>query len=293
MDFISADADFGAEAVAIDQIYDVDADTTTEVDRGLYMLHPGRAGFEAMNVPGHAFRLLAAEHGATCDVIVGDALLDEGFPAIHAVGRASVSAPRLIDFSWGDRDHPMVTLVGKGVCFDSGGLDIKPASAMRNMKKDMGGAAHVLGLARMIMGAGLPVSLRVLIPAVENSISGNAYRPGDVILTRKGLTVEIGNTDAEGRMVLCDALALADEEAPELLVDLATLTGAARVALGPELPAMFCDDDALAARLQALPQQTVLCLRVRILRAVPRVLHRADSGSRRTTFNSHGPGWAS
>jgi leucyl aminopeptidase len=199
-----------------------------------------------------AARELAAAHGAACEAIVGDALLAQGFPAIHAVGRASSRAPRLIDLRWGDPGHPRVTLVGKGVCFDTGGLDIKPAASMRLMKKDMGGAAHVLGLARMIMGAGLAVSLRVLIPAVENSISGNAYRPGDVVPTRKGLSVEIGNTDAEGRMVLCDALALADAESPELLIDLATLTGAARVALGPELPALYCDDDAVAERLQRL-----------------------------------------
>jgi leucyl aminopeptidase len=199
-----------------------------------------------------AARELATGHGAECDVVVGDELLARNFPAIHAVGRASSRAPRLIDLRWGDADRPRVTLVGKGVCFDTGGLDIKPASAMRLMKKDMGGAAHVLGLARMIMGARLPVALRVLIPAVENSISGNAYRPGDVVATRKGLSVEIGNTDAEGRMVLCDALALADEESPELLIDLATLTGAARVALGPELPALYCDDDELAERLQRL-----------------------------------------
>ena len=199
-----------------------------------------------------ATRTLASEFQASIAVTEGDALLAEGFPSIHAVGRASSRAPRLIDLRWGDSDRPRVTLVGKGVCFDTGGLDIKPAAGMLLMKKDMGGAAHVLGLARMIMGAGLPVSLRVLIAAVENSISGNAYRPGDVVPTRKGLSVEIGNTDAEGRMVLCDALALADEEAPDLLIDMATLTGAARVALGPELPAMFCDDEETAGRLHAL-----------------------------------------
>ncbi len=196
-----------------------------------------------------AARALAEEFGATVRVVLGDDLLSEGFPAIHAVGRASTGTPRLIDFAWGDRGHPAVTLVGKGVCFDTGGLDIKPASAMRYMKKDMGGAAHVLGLARMIMGAALPVRLRVLTPAVENSISGNAYRPGDVLSTRKGLTVEIGNTDAEGRMVLCDALALADEESPDLIINMATLTGAARVALGPELPALYSDDDETARQL--------------------------------------------
>jgi leucyl aminopeptidase len=181
--------------------------------------------------------------------VLGDDLLAEGFPAIHAVGRASTEAPRLIDVAWGHPDHPTVTLVGKGVCFDTGGLDIKPASAMRYMKKDMGGAAHVLGLARMIMASGLPVCLRVLTPAVENSIAGNAYRPGDVLSTRKGLTVEIGNTDAEGRMVLCDALALADEESPDLIINMATLTGAARAALGPELPALYCNDDGTARQL--------------------------------------------
>ncbi|MGI9245442.1 MAG: leucyl aminopeptidase family protein, partial [Steroidobacteraceae bacterium] len=157
----------------------------------------------------------------------------------HTVGQAAAVAPRLVDFTWGDPAHPKLTLLGKGVCFDSGGLDIKPATGMALMKKDMGGAACTLALARLVMRAGLRVRLRVLIPAVENAIAGNAYRPGDVIRTRKGLTVEIGNTDAEGRLVLCDALALADEESPDLMIDLATLTGAARVALGPELPAVF------------------------------------------------------
>jgi leucyl aminopeptidase len=165
--------------------------------------------------------------------------LCEGFPAIHAVGRAADSAPRLVDFTWGDPRAPRVTLVGKGVCFDSGGLDIKNPQGMLLMKKDMGGAACVLALARMVMESALPVRLRVLIPAVENAIAGNAYRPGDVLRMRKGLTVEVGNTDAEGRLVLADALAAADAEGPALLVDLATLTGAARVALGPELPATF------------------------------------------------------
>jgi leucyl aminopeptidase len=170
--------------------------------------------------------------------VAGDALR-EGFPAIHAVGRAADSAPRLVDFSWGDPRAPRVTLIGKGVCFDSGGLDIKNPQGMLLMKKDMGGAACVLALARMVMESALPVRLRVLIPAVENAIAGNAYRPGDVLRMRKGLTVEVGNTDAEGRLVLADALAAADAEGPALLVDLATLTGAARVALGPELPATF------------------------------------------------------
>ena len=181
---------------------------------------------------------LARANGAEVRCIIGDALR-EGYPAIHAVGQASAVGPRLVDFTWGDPAAPKVTLVGKGVCFDTGGLDIKPPAGMLLMKKDMGGAACVLALARMVMESSLPVRLRVLVPAVENSIAGNAYRPGDVLRTRKGLTVEVGNTDAEGRLVLCDALALADAERPDLLVDLATLTGAARIALGPELPAVF------------------------------------------------------
>jgi len=181
---------------------------------------------------------IAREHGAAPQEILGDELR-RGFPAIHAVGQASTCAPRLIDLVWGDPMHPKVTLIGKGVCFDTGGLDIKPSAGMALMKKDMGGAACTLALAQLVMQSQLRVRLRVLIPAVENAIAGNAYRPGDVIRTRKGVTVEIGNTDAEGRLVLCDAIALADEEKPDLMVDLATLTGAARVALGPELPAVF------------------------------------------------------
>ena len=188
---------------------------------------------------------LAKSCDAAIEVVSGEALA-KGFPLIHTVGAASPRAPRLIDIRWGNPDAPKVTLVGKGVCFDTGGLDIKPSSGMALMKKDMGGAANVLGLAAMIMEAALPVRLRVLIPAVDNAISGNAFRPGDVIKSRKGLTVEIGNTDAEGRLVLADALAFADEEAPDLLVDLATLTGAARVALGPDLPALYTDDEELA-----------------------------------------------
>jgi len=191
---------------------------------------------------------LGHAHGADFRIIEG-ARLAKDFPAIYAVGKGSPRAPRLIDLRWGEPDAPRLTVVGKGVCFDSGGLDIKPAAGMRLMKKDMGGAAHALGLARMVMAAGLDVRLRVLIPAVENSVSGAAYRPGDVIATRKGVQVEIGNTDAEGRLVLADALALADEEAPDLLIDLATLTGAARVALGTDLPALFTDDDAVADAL--------------------------------------------
>ncbi|TFF27903.1 leucyl aminopeptidase family protein [Jiella endophytica] len=199
----------------------------------------------------HAARALAKEFGADISVITADDLLEMNFPMIHAVGRASASAPRLIDFTWGRVDAPKVTLVGKGVCFDTGGLDIKPSSSMLLMKKDMGGAANVLGLARLVMASGLAVRLRVLIPAVENSISASAFRPGDVLPSRKGKTVEIGNTDAEGRLVLADALALADEESPELMVDMATLTGAARVALGPDVPPFYTADADFAARLAA------------------------------------------
>jgi leucyl aminopeptidase len=194
-----------------------------------------------------AARSVASAHGASVRVVVGDDLLRENFPLIHAVGRASASPPRLIDMAWGDPAHPKVTLVGKGVCFDSGGLDIKPATGMLMMKKDMGGAATMLALAHMIMGRKLKLRLRVVIPAVENAISGSAFRPLDIYRARNGLTVEIGNTDAEGRLILADALALADEETPDLLIDMGTLTGAARVALGPELPALYTDDDGLAA----------------------------------------------
>jgi leucyl aminopeptidase len=196
-----------------------------------------------------AIRLVAQTHGASVRSIVGDDLLRENLPMVHAVGRASTRPPRLVDLSWGDPAHPKVTLVGKGVVFDTGGLNIKPDAAMLLMKKDMGGAASALSCAAMVMGAGLPVRLRLLVPAVENAISGSSFRPGDVLPSRKGITVEIGNTDAEGRLILADALALADEEAPELIVDMATLTGAARVALGPELPALFSNDDAVAEAL--------------------------------------------
>jgi leucyl aminopeptidase len=193
-----------------------------------------------------AARKLANIHKAKFQVTRG-AALQKNFPMVHDVGKASPRAPRLIDFTWGSVGAPKVTLVGKGVCFDTGGLDIKPASGMAIMKKDMGGAANVLGLAQMIMESKLPVRLRVIIPAVENSIAGNAFRPGDILKSRKGLTVEIGNTDAEGRLVLGDALSLADEEKPDLLIDMATLTGAARVALGPELPPFYTNDEKLAA----------------------------------------------
>ncbi|MCP5151507.1 MAG: leucyl aminopeptidase family protein [Ectothiorhodospiraceae bacterium] len=200
---------------------------------------------------GDAAIALAAAHGATVRQVVGDALLTHGYPAIHAVGRASAHPPRLIELTWGEPDAPLLGLVGKGVCFDSGGLDIKPPSGMRLMKKDMGGAAHALGVASLVMAAGLPVRLRLLIAAVENAISSNAYRPGDIIRTRKGLTVEVDNTDAEGRIVMSDALADLSDGKPDLVVDFSTLTGAARVALGPELPAMFCNDDAVADALLA------------------------------------------
>jgi leucyl aminopeptidase len=195
-----------------------------------------------------AARKLAAQHGAEFDVTRGNALAKQ-FPLIQAVGGGSSRAPRLIDLTWGKAGDPKVTLVGKGVCFDTGGLDIKSDTGMLNMKKDMGGAATALALAHMIMSRGLKLRLRVLIPAVENSISGTSFRPRDIYTSRKGISVEIGNTDAEGRLVLADALALADEEKPALIVDFATLTGAARVALGPDLPAAFTDDDTLAAEL--------------------------------------------
>ena len=194
---------------------------------------------------------LATEHGAELRVVTGEALLYEGYPAIHAVGRASVHRPRLIDMTWGDARAPRLTLVGKGVCFDSGGLDIKPASGMRLMKKDMGGAAHAIGLADLVMTTALPVRLRLLAPAVENAIAGNAYRPGDVVSTRKGLTIEVDNTDAEGRIVLSDALTDGAEDAPDLMIDFATLTGAARIALGTDLPAMFSNDDTVAEEIAA------------------------------------------
>jgi leucyl aminopeptidase len=197
----------------------------------------------------NAARALATRHGASLRAIVGADLITENFPLIHAVGRAADRAPRLIDIGWGDAAHPKITLIGKGVCFDTGGLDIKSESGMLNMKKDMGGAATVMALAHMLMDRGTKVKLRVLLPVVENAISGSAFRPRDIYRSRKGHTVEIGNTDAEGRLILADALALADEEAPDLIVDMATLTGAARVALGTEVVPFYTDDDALATAL--------------------------------------------
>lgn len=199
---------------------------------------------------------LASRHGAYLTVIEDEALITEGFPVVHAVGRASVHRPALIDLTWGDEHHPKVTLVGKGVCFDSGGLDIKPAAGMRYMKKDMGGAAHVLGIASLVMSTKLPVRLRVLVPAVENAISANAFRPGDVLRARNGKTIEIDNTDAEGRLIMSDALVAACEEEPELLIDFATLTGAARVALGTDLPAMFATHDDVAAGISEAAGRT-------------------------------------
>jgi leucyl aminopeptidase len=201
-------------------------------------------------------RELAAVHGAQLEVVVGEQLLARNFPAIHAVGRASHRAPRLIALRWGDSGLPHVALVGKGVCFDTGGLDIKPADGMRNMKKDMGGAAHALALAELIMSRKLPVRLTVLVPAVENAIGPDAFRPGEVIATRQGLSVEIDNTDAEGRVVLCDALTYASEQEPDIVLDFATLTGAARIALGPDLPALFANDDALANDWLAAGERT-------------------------------------
>ncbi len=195
-----------------------------------------------------AVKNVAKAHKAKFSAIVGDDLLKKNYPAIHAVGRAAARPPHLIDMSWGN-SGPRLVLVGKGVCFDSGGLDLKPSSGMLMMKKDMGGGALMLALAQMIMDAGLKVRLRLLIPAVENAVSGNSYRPLDVIRTRKGITVEIGNTDAEGRVILCDALAEAHRDKPDLILDAATLTGAARVALGPDLPALFCNDDDVAEML--------------------------------------------
>ena len=203
-----------------------------------------------------AFRALAQHYKAEMSAIIGDDLLKENFPLVHTVGRASADAPRLLEMRWGKKGHRRITLVGKGVCFDTGGLDIKPASSMLLMKKDMGGAANVMGLALMIMDAKLKVDLRVIIPVVENSISSNAFRPGDIYRSRKGLTVQIDNTDAEGRLILADALAYADEDAPDLMIDMATLTGAARVALGPDLPPFFTDDNDLARDLTEASLET-------------------------------------
>jgi leucyl aminopeptidase len=241
-----------ARNVTLDLPQSVDRDDLQRIVEGVTLAR------DLINTPANdlgpaqledAARKLAARHDATVTAIVGGDLLAQNFPLIHAVGRAAAGAPRLIDMTWGDERHPRITLVGKGVCFDTGGLDIKPDSGMLNMKKDMGGAATALALAHMIMARGLKVRLRVLIPAVENSIAGSSFRPRDIYTSRKGISVEIGNTDAEGRLILADALALADEDKPELIADFATLTGAARVALGPDVPPFFTDDDALAGEL--------------------------------------------
>lgn len=217
------------------------------IARDLINAPPNVLGPDAFDAEIRAF---AKARKMTLKAIVGDDLLKQNFPMVHAVGRASAEAPRLLDLAWGNKSHPKITLVGKGVTFDTGGLDIKPAAGMALMKKDMGGAANVLGLAHAIIDAKLKVRLRVIIPVVENAISANAFRPGDVLPSRLGLNVEIGNTDAEGRLILADALALADEQSPEMIVDMATLTGAARVALGPELVPFYTDDDGLADAAQ-------------------------------------------
>ncbi len=242
--------------------------STDEARRALIVAEAMAATRDLVNTPAEqmgpgalaeAVRLVAQQHGAKFRQVVGDELLAQNFPAIHAVGRAadaaSGRAPRLIELTWGRPRHPLVTIVGKGVCFDSGGLDIKSADGMRLMKKDMGGAAHALGLAQLVMALELPLRVQLLIPAVENAIAGNAFRPGDVFKTRKGLHIEIGNTDAEGRVILCDALAYGAESQPALLLDMATLTGAARIALGAQLPALFCRDTAQARELVDLGLQ--------------------------------------
>jgi len=228
---------------------------TAQLERVAAMAESIALGRDLINTPAEdmgpaeltrAVEALGDQHGAELRLIEGEELLQHNYPSIHAVGRASHRAPRLADLVHGDPDAPKVTIVGKGVCFDSGGLDLKPAGGMKMMKKDMGGAASAIALASMILRLKLPVRLRLLIPAVENSVAGNAYRPLDVITTRSGQTIEIGNTDAEGRVILCDCLAEASSEAPDLLIDMATLTGAARVALGPEVPVFFSNDDDLA-----------------------------------------------
>jgi leucyl aminopeptidase len=242
---------------------DLQLDPGARVNEALGMAQAVRLVRDLVNTPSEDMgpeelsdvaREQAELFGGEFDEWVGEELLAQNFPAIHAVGRAATREPRLLEIRWGDERHPRLAIVGKGVCFDSGGLDIKTAEGMRLMKKDMGGAAHALALARLVMQRKLPVSLHVLVPAVENAIAGNAYRPGDVVRTRKGLNVEVGNTDAEGRVILADALAYAAEGRPRTLIDFATLTGAARVALGPELPALFCNDEALATRLAAASQ---------------------------------------
>ena len=232
---------------------------TIDADKLFNLLSSVYLGRDLINTPANDLgpdvyeervKLFAAQHKAKMSVVKGDALLVKKFPLIHAVGRASTQAPRLIELNWGKKSDPKVTLVGKGICFDTGGLNLKPGAAMNLMKKDMGGSATALSIASMIMGAKLPLNLRVLLPIAENNISGNAFRPGDVLPSRKGLTVEIENTDAEGRLVLADALALADEQEVDELFCFATLTGAARVGMGPDLPPFYTDDDEMAAGLE-------------------------------------------
>ena len=239
---------------------DLQLDPSARVEEALQMAQAVRLVRDLVNTPAEDMgpeqlsdmaREQAELFGGEFDEWIGDELLAQNFPAIHAVGRAAARPPRLLEIRWGNPRHPRLAIVGKGVCFDSGGLDIKTHEGMRLMKKDMGGAAHALAVARLVMQKKLPYSLQMLIPTVENAISGNAYRPGDVVRTRKGLQVEIGNTDAEGRVILCDALAYAVESKPKTIIDFATLTGAARVALGPELPVLFCNDERLAASLEA------------------------------------------
>ena len=237
------------------------ADEDVDLDEVRGMAHACALARDMVNTPASDMgplqietiaREIAERHGATLDVITGDDLLDANYPAVHAVGRAAVPAraPRMLELTWGDAAHPRVALIGKGVVFDTGGLDIKPSGGMRNMKKDMGGAAHALALGRMVMAAGLPVALTVLVPVVENAIAGDAMRPGDVLATRAGLSVEVGNTDAEGRLILADALTRAAELEPVLTIDLATLTGAARVALGPQIIPFYTPDDDLALEIE-------------------------------------------
>ena len=237
---------------------DLQVEASARVEQMLQLAEAARLVRDLVNTPtedmgpeelSDVAREQAELFGGEFDEWVGDELLAQNFPAIHAVGRAAARAPRLLEIRWGNPKHPRLAIVGKGVCFDTGGLDIKGAEGMRLMKKDMGGAAHALALARLVMQRGLPYNLHVLVPTVENAISGNSYRPGDVIRTRAGHTIEVGNTDAEGRVILCDAMAYAIEQKPKTLIDFATLTGAARVALGPELPVLFCNDDKLAQRL--------------------------------------------
>jgi leucyl aminopeptidase len=244
---------------------DLQVDGSTRVRESLELAHAVRLVRDLVNTPAEDMgpedlsdvaREQAERFGGEFDEWVGDELLAQNFPAIHAVGRAAARAPRLLEINWGNPRHPRIAIVGKGVCFDSGGLDIKSAEGMRLMKKDMGGSAHAIALARLVMQRNLPVRLQMLVPAVENAISGSAYRPGDVVRTRKGLTVEIGNTDAEGRVILCDALAYAAEQKPRTIIDFATLTGAARVALGPELPVLYANDEKLAQRLLAAAEAT-------------------------------------